>query len=349
MSQDLSIVEGAYFKDILDQPRALIETCAGLRAQPALNDLAARLRQGDFRRVVLTGMGSSYHALHPLNLELVDQGLSPIMMETSELIHYGQRFFDSATLLVAVSQSGRSVEIVRLLEVNRMRASIVAVTNTPESSLVEQANAVVLTRAGEESTVSCKTYVCSLVALRWLADLLGVRSAERTLLEFTTASPAVEKYLAGIDSHVRAFAKELEGVRSLFTVGRGSSLAAVGTGALIVKESDRFHAEGLSSAAFRHGPMEMLNAGMFVLVFGGNLRTRALNERLCMEIRGHGAKAFLCSPDSEFDPARIPDLAESVRPIIEILPVQMITLALAALAGREAGRFEKATKITSTE
>jgi glucosamine--fructose-6-phosphate aminotransferase (isomerizing) len=68
-----------------------------------------------------------------------------------------------------------------------------------------------------------------------------------------------------------------------------------------------------------------------------------------MEIRGHGAKAFLCSPDSEFASARIPDLSESVRPILEILPVQMITLALAALAGHEAGRFEKATKITSTE
>jgi|SRR5208283_168980 len=349
MNQDFSIIEGAYFRDILDQPRALMETWKGLEAQPVLEDLAAQLRHGSFSRVVLTGMGSSYHALHPLNLELVDQGFSPIMMETSELIHYGQRFFDPSTLLVVVSQSGRSAEAVRLLELNQMRASMVAVTNTADSPLAELADAVVSTRAGEESTVSCKTYVCALLALRWLADLLCLRSAERTLMEFTAASSAVKAYLAGTASHVRTLAKELEGVRSLFTVGRGSSLAAAGTGALIIKESDRFHAEGMSSAAFRHGPLEMLNAGIFVLVFAGDSRTRALNERLCMEIRQQGAKAFLCTPDSEFEPARIPDLPGSVRPILEILPVQMITLALAALAGREAGRFEKAAKITSTE
>jgi glucosamine--fructose-6-phosphate aminotransferase (isomerizing) len=326
-----------------------METWRGLEAQPELEDLAVQLRHGNFDRMILTGMGSSFHALNPLNLELVDQLLSPIMMETSELIHYGQRFFDPSTLVIAVSQSGRSAEIVRMLELNRKRASIVGVTNTGDSPLAKLADAVVLTRAGEESTVSCKTYVCTLMVLRWLADQLCLRSTEGTLKEFTAAFPAVKEYLAGTASHVWAFANELQGIRSMFMVGRGSSLATVGTGALTVKESDRFHAEGMSSAAFRHGPMEMLNSGIFVLIFGGDPLIQALNKRLCMEIRGHGAKAFLCSPDSEFASARIPDLSESVRPILEILPVQMITLALAALAGHEAGRFEKATKITSTE
>jgi glucosamine--fructose-6-phosphate aminotransferase (isomerizing) len=349
MNNDFSIIEGAYFKDILDQPNALMDTWTGLKAQPELLDLAVQLRHGNFGRVVLTGMGSSFYALNPLNLELVNQLLSPIVMETSELIHYGQRFFDPSTLLIAVSQSGRSAETVRMLELNRKRASIIGVTNTANSPLAKQADAVALTRAGKESTVSCKTYVCTLMVLRWLADQLCLRSGEDTLMEFKAAVPAVKDYLAGTASHVRAFANELKDIRSMFILGRGSSLAAAGTGALTVKESDRFHAEGLSSAAFRHGPMEMLNSGVFVLVFGGDPRTRALNKRLCMEIRGNGAKAFLCSPDSEFAPARIPDLPESVRPILEILPVQMITLALAALAGREAGRFEKATKITSTE
>jgi glucosamine--fructose-6-phosphate aminotransferase (isomerizing) len=349
MNQDFSIIEGAYLRDILDQPRALRGTLKGLESHPGLEALVAQLRRGGLGRLVLTGMGASYHALHPLNLELIDRGLSPIMMETSELIHYGQRFFEPSTLLVAVSQSGQSAETVRLLELNQKRARIVAVTNTANSPLAEQADAVVLTQAGEESTVSCKTYVCALLALSWLADRLVGRSPEQTLMEAATASSAVETYLAGTVSHVRALAKELEGIGSLFAMGRGRSLAAVGTGALIIKEADRFPAEGMSCAAFRHGPMEMLGPGVLALVFGGDPGTRALNERLCREIRGHGATAILCSPDSEFEPMRIPDLPESVRPVLEILPIQMITLALAALAGREAGRFEKASKITSAE
>lgn len=349
MGSDLSIIEGAYLRDILEQPSAMMETWKGLKAQPALVDLIARLRRGDFTQVVLTGMGSSYHALHPLYLELVDQRLNPIEMETSELIYYGQRFFDSSTLLVAVSQSGRSAEMVRMLELNQKRASVVGVTNHAESPLAKMADAVILTWAGEESTVSCKTYVCALMALKWLADLLCLRNSASTLMDFRAACPAVEDYLAGTASHARAFANELCGIRSLFLVGRGSSLATVGVGALTIKESGRFHAEGMSSAAFRHGPIEMLGPEIFVLVFGGDPRTRALNERLFKEIREYGAKAFLCSSDSEFAPARLPNLPESVRPILEILPVQMITLALGALAGREAGLFERASKITSTE
>jgi glutamine---fructose-6-phosphate transaminase (isomerizing) len=349
LSQDFSIIEGAYFKDILDQPRALRETWKGLKTQPVLEDLASRLRHDNFSRILLTGMGSSYYALHPLNLQLLEQGLNPILMETSELIHYGQRLLDPSTLVVAVSQSGRSAEIVRMLELNRVRASVIGITNTADSPLAELADGVVLTRAGEESTVSCKTYVSTLMALRWLADVLCTRSTERTLLELAAASPAVEEYLGACAHHVWNLADELEGMQHLFLTGRGASLAAVGTGALTIKESDRFHAEGMSSAAFRHGPMEMLHPGMFVLVFGGDAQTRSLNERLCADIREHGAKSFLCSPDSQFMPARISDLSESVRPILEILPVQMITLTLAALAGREAGHFERASKVTSTE
>ena len=127
MSQALSIIEGAYFKDILDQPRALAETLKGLEPQPRLEELGSRLKSGTLARLVLTGMGSSCHALHPLNVELLDRGLSPMLIETSELIHYGLKLLDPSTLVVAVSQSGRSAEIVRLLELNAKRASVIAV------------------------------------------------------------------------------------------------------------------------------------------------------------------------------------------------------------------------------
>jgi glucosamine--fructose-6-phosphate aminotransferase (isomerizing) len=349
VSLDHPIIQGAYFRDILDQPRALSETWASLQRQPAPMEMALRLKQGGFNRVVLTGMGSSYHALHPLYLELVEKGYNPIMMETSELIHYGQRFLDPATLMVAVSQSGRSAETLRLLELNCGRATVIGVTNTEGSPLAELSTMVVLTRAGEEFSVSCKTYVSALMAIRWLADGLCSRNADSTMMELAEAGSAVAGYLSGWSAHVQRFMADLEGVRHLFIVGRGTSMAAAYTGPLTIKEADHFHAEGMSCAAFRHGPMEMLNPEVFVLVYGGDARTRRLNERLFREIQDLGAKAVLCSPDSDYAPACIPASPESVRPILEILPVQMITLALAALDGREAGRFERATKITSIE
>jgi glucosamine--fructose-6-phosphate aminotransferase (isomerizing) len=349
VQSDFSVIEGAYLRDILDQPRALEETLAGLEVSKTLHQLAARLQQGKFKAVVLTGMGSSFHALHPLNIELVNHGLTAMMVETSELLHYGSRLFDPRTLIIAVSQSGQSAEVVRMLEINRGRSAVIAITNTPGSPLAERADATILTQAGQEFSVSCKTYVTALMALQWLGDAVCKRDLRRTRQELKAASPAVRDYLVQWKEHVQELAQMLKGTRHLFLVGRGSSLAAVGTGALIVKESDHFHAEGMSSAAFRHGPFEMLSEETFVLVFVGEHRTRELNQRLFADVRDARRRAELVGEGAASPPCALPSAPRSIHPIVEILPVQMVTLALAAQAGREPGRFELASKVTTRE
>jgi len=349
MRPDLKVIEGRYLGDILQQPQALEDTFAALSPSKELGSLASRLNKGKFQRVVLTGMGSSFHGLHPLNLQLISQGHTAIMVETSELVHYKSRFFDPETLIIAVSQSGQSVEMVRLASANRKRSSVIAVTNTPDSALAKHASAAVLTRAGSEFSVSCKTYVTALMALKWLGDILCQRDSKRTRQELKHAAPAVAAYLADWKDYVESLAEKLKDIRHLFFVGRGASLAAVGTGALIVKEADLFHAEGMSSAAFRHGPFEMLSTEAFVGVFSGDAKTRDLNRRLLTDMKEEGGCAELIGEKGTLECFRLADHGDSLRPILEILPVQMITLALAALAGREPGKFELATKITITE
>jgi glucosamine--fructose-6-phosphate aminotransferase (isomerizing) len=346
---DLRVIEGEYLQDLLDQPQALENTFKSLDRSKELLDLASRLHRRKFQRIVLTGMGSSFHALHPLNLQLIGHGFTAIMVETSELIHYKTRFFDPKTLIVAVSQSGQSVEMLRLAEVNGKRSSVIAVTNTPESPLGKHATAALYTQAGREFSVSCKTYVTALMALKWLGDILCERDVRQSRRELKPASGAVDAYLANWKEDVYRLAERLDRIRHLFLVGRGASLAAVGTGALIVKESDHFHAEGMSSAAFRHGPLEMLSEETLVVVFSGDDRTRNLNHRLLADIQQEGGRAELVGEGAALDCFRLADHSSSVRPIYEILPIQMITLALAARAGREPGKFALATKVTTTE
>jgi len=347
--EDLAMLEGEYLRDILHQPHALEDTLASLETSKPLLDIAARLNKGRFQRVVLTGMGSSFHALHPLNLELISHGLTALMVETSELVHYKNRFFDPKTLIVAASQSGQSAEMVRLAQTNHKRCTVIAVTNTPDSPLAQHANAAVLTKAGNEFSVSCKTYVTALMALKWLGDVLCERDLRRARRELKQACPAVAAYLADWKDYVHTLAQVLKNTRHLFLVGRGASLATVGTGALIVKESDHFHAEGMSSAAFRHGPYEMLGSETFVLVFAGDPKTRDLNQRLLCDIRQQEGRAEIVDKDASLPCCRIAEHGPSIRQILEMLPVQMITLALAAQAGREPGRFELASKVTTTE
>jgi glutamine---fructose-6-phosphate transaminase (isomerizing) len=346
---DLKVIEGAYLRDILDQPQALENTLANLGRLNDLERLATQLSRGKFQRIVLTGMGSSFHALHPLTLQLINHRYTAIMVETSELVHHKNRLFDPKTLIVAVSQSGQSAEMVRLATVNRKRSAVIAVTNTPDSVLAKRATAVLLTQAGNEFSVSCKTYVAALMALKWLGDLLCGRDVKFTRRELKNAAPAVASYLADWKSHVESLTAELKNIRHLFFVGRGASLAAVGTGALIVKEADLFPAEGMSSAAFRHGPFEMLSDEGFVAVFSGDDKARDLNRRLVSDIKENGGRAESVGEDGAIACFRLPDYGESVRNILEIIPVQMVTLALAALTAREPGKFKLATKVTTTE
>jgi glucosamine--fructose-6-phosphate aminotransferase (isomerizing) len=344
---EFSVIEGDYLRDILDQPRALQDTLAALKDDKTLRGVASRLR--DFKAVVLTGMGSSFHALHPLQIELTERGIPALMLETSELVHYHEHLFNRQTLVVVVSQSGQSAEVVRLLQVNGRCSPLVAVTNTADSPLAEEANAAVITRAGTEFSVSCKTYLTALMALRWLSDVFCERDLQQTRNALASTCDAAHQYLAGWKENVEELAQRLNGIRYLFLVGRGPSLAAAGMGGLIIKEAAHFHSEGMSCAAFRHGPWEMLGPATFVLIFGGAEKTRDLNIRLLADIREQSGQAELVSEDSPFRPCALPRVPESVRPILEALPVQMFTLALAAQAGREPGQFERATKITTSE
>ena len=349
MSGDLAVIQGPYLCDILNQPQALSNTLKNLKVSKELRHLVIRLQKGSYESIVLTGMGSSFHALHPLHLQLIRAGFHSVMAESSELVHYQGRLLDRKNLIVAVSQSGRSAEILRLLKSNRGRSAIIGVTNTPDSPLAKQAGATIVTDAGEEFSVSCKTYVASLLALRWLAEVMC--GGELSMLErdLKTAASSTAKYLDGWKTHVEQLGDRLKDMRRLFLVGRGPSLAAVGTGSLIIKEADHFSAEGMNSAAFRHGPFEMLGSGTFVAVYAGESKTRELNRGLLQDIRERQGEAEWMGQDSDFPPCILPRAPRSVVPILEILPVQMITLALGAQMGREAGKFTFCSKVTTKE
>jgi glucosamine--fructose-6-phosphate aminotransferase (isomerizing) len=332
--------DNLYVRDLLDQPRALRATIGGLELTPALEAVVS----GSYDAVVLTGMGSSYHGLHPLNLRLIEHGLRPVMVETSELLHHAPRLLEGRVLLVAVSQSGRSVEIVRLLDREGPRPAAIGVTNSADSPLATKTDAAVVTRAGPESTVACKTYASTLAALDWLGAVLCRQKPNRLVDEVEQTARLAEQYLANWKEHVQVLLPLLEGVRHVFLVGRGASLASAGNGALILKESSHVHAEGMSGASFRHGPIEMMREDVFVLVFSGAPATVALTEKLALDIRGAGWRAALAGESAEPGPFRLP-----ASPILEMLPVQMMSLALATLAGHEPGRFTIGTKVTTIE
>lgn len=335
--------------DILEQPQALQQTLDGLRISEPLTPFVQGLTREQYRRIVVTGMGSSFCAAQPLILRLISQGLHAQAIETSELIHHATALIEPRTLIVAISQSGESVEVVQLMELAKNKAAILGVTNSAESALARQSAAVILTRAGQETSVSCKTYVATLAALCWLGDQFSRERQNQQFAQLAGVPDCAGRYLSKYQNHIDRLMELLDGIQYLILTGRGVSLAAAQGGALIIKESARFPAEGMSSAGFRHGPLEMISPHVLVVVYAGLGETAKLNLRLAQEVNDWGGQAQVVQVGDDGSPFHLPSFTPASLPILEILPAQMLALALAARQGFEAGRFVHIGKITRTE
>ena len=342
----------AYVDDILQQPDALRATIAAFHESHfgEVRQLAERLATGALNSVVLTGMGSSYHVLRPLMLELIAHGIPAQSVEASELIHFSPNLLTPRTLVVAVSQSGQSIEMLRLLDLARGRGPLIGVTNTAESSLAAGSDAVLLTRAGREHSVSCKTYITALAALAILGDLLTGKDPGDLLPALEACADAMAQYLSHWDTLVESAQRTMNGISFLILAGRGPSLAAAQTGGLIIKEAAQFPAEGMSCAAFRHGPLELASPKMLALVYEGTGPTRQLNARLVQDVQEMGGRSELIAMDSgRTGLFSLPAVAERCLPLMEILPAQLTSVALAVLNNHSPGSFERAAKTTVVE
>jgi glutamine---fructose-6-phosphate transaminase (isomerizing) len=185
--------------------------------------------------------------------------------------------------------------------------------------------------------------------LALLAEMLTTGEPRPALEELQSIPGLSETYLAQWQTHVSEAKEALSGTRYLVLAGRGTSLAAAGTGGLIIKESAHFPSEGMSSAAFRHGPLEMASPELFVLVFSGIGPGATLNRQLVEDVITAGGKPALVGVSESHGVFCLPRVAWRGLPLLEILPVQMVSLALAELGGREAGLFSHASKVTETE
>lgn len=339
-----------YILDILSQPETL--KTALERFDPApLAPLANGIRDQDFDRILITGMGGSLYASYPVWLTLANSRLPVLWVDTAELIHHTHALVTSKTLLWIFSQSGKSAEIVSAIDLDRMAkpAAFIATVNDLESPLAKAAQVYVPIHAGTEHTVSTRTYVNTLAVGQLAAlALLGknVETARQGLLQ--TAS-AIETYLTDWEHRVQQLGTAVGFPRRLALLGRGASLAATYAGALILGEASKFMATPYQAGEFRHGPLELATPELTVLLFAGPQETRDLNLRLLGDLHGYRVNAFWVGPEQSEWQIEIPEVPAIGLPLMEILPLQLLTIHFAEQIGVEPGKFFRTGKITLAE
>jgi len=341
-----------YISDILAQPDALREAVDKFHAR-SLDSIRQRLKDGEFDRIVITGMGASYNAAYPAYLELCRQSVPVMLVNAAELIHYMDGMIGTRTLLWANSQSGRSAELLRLLEriESAPPACTLACVNDESSPLASATDVCLPIHAGTETTVSTKTYT-NMLATNLLVslNLTGVALNNLKNQILSTADKAAS-YLKDWQAHVAHIDSLLGKFEELFIVGRGLSMSTVWNGALICKEASKYAVEGMNAADFRHGPMELISPNLTALVLAGSPTTSALNQNLATDIIEHEGRALWIDsqPDAQLSTIVHPETAELTRPLIEILPLQLLTIALAERNGIQPGHFRVIGKVTASE
>lgn len=249
-------------------------------------------------------------------------------------------------LAIAVSQSGRTPEIVTVLA--RLRAAgarAVAITNEASSPLAEAAEVVVDLRAGEERAVpATKTFTAQVAAFALLAEALG--RVPWTRAELATLPEAVAAALSDT-SHPEAVASDIGDRESLIAAGRGYLYSAALEAALKLKETTSIHAEGYSSADLRHGPIAVVGAGFPVVAFVAPGPTAADMTELVGTLRRRGARVYVVAAAQAAD-LPVPETPEPLMPIPAAVRSQQVAHALAVLRGLDPDEPPGLTKITPT-
>lgn len=341
-----------YIQDILAQPAALRLALSNFSVEN-LGRVQQGLDQNEFDRILVTGMGASYNAAYPAYLDLTSLPIPVMLVNAAELLHYSAGQIGGRSLLWLNSQSGRSIEVVRLLEKAQAAppACILASVNDIESPLAVAADACLPIHAGEEATVSTRTYLNMLATNLLAAVALRGGDLQAAKEKLAAAADAIQEYLSGWQAALSELDAILGPVNKLIILGRGVSLAAVWNGSLINKEAAKCTFEGMNSADFRHGPLELAAPDLTVLVFAGAPKTAGLNRDLALEVIRLGGRALWIArePDPVLPTLRLPAVDELALPLVEILPLQMLTILMAQRNGLEAGKFRHVPKITLRE
>lgn len=349
----------AYLGELFQQPEALRRAVGEFPSQgvEAFERTRKRLEFGDFDNIILTGMGASLHGCYPLWLTLTNSLSVPsTVWDASELVHFASGAITEKTLLIAVSQSGESAELQRLTKLKRRPGMAIGITNGDDNTLARWADLPLFTRAGDEATVSNKTYITGLAVLHLLGCRLVGRSLEAARDALLGIARDLEGLLDNVEARIDQAAQSFADTDCLAFIGRGHGLASARAGSLITQEASKLSCAAYSGGGFRHGPVELMMSGFSAVIFAGTGELGALNRRLAREICEAGGHVLLIS-SSETDRAatggmsviQVPAVEPALSPILEIIPVQFLTIPLALARGHEPATFERANKITAVE
>jgi len=356
------------FKEIMEQPEALRRAIF-----PRIKDGAVYFEDfgltedyiRNIRKVYIVACGSSYHVgmVGKYNLERLTR--KPVEVALASEFRYMDPIVDENTLVVAISQSGETLDTMAALrEAKRLGAKVLSIVNVVGSSIARESDVVLYTWAGPEIAVATtKAYstqmaVIDLLAL-YFARVLGTigETEYREALEEMLRLPGkMEAVLADRDD-IQYFASQYFNHNSVFFIGRNVDYALGLEGSLKLKEISYIHSEAYASGELKHGTISLIEDGTLVVALGtyGKLFEKAMSN--VVEVKSRGADVLALTTESHRSEMAktanavmtIPDTHDLLLPSLGVVPLQLFAYYVALMRGCDIDKPRNLAKSVTVE
>ncbi|AOR32588.1 glutamine--fructose-6-phosphate aminotransferase [Streptomyces fodineus] len=359
-------------KEIAEQPKAVADTLLG-RIDPSgsLTLDEVRISPSELReidKVVIVACGTAFHAGLIAKYAIEHWTRIPCEVELASEFRYRDPILDGRSLVIAISQSGETMDTLMALRHAREQGSkVLAICNTNGSTIPRESDAVLYTHAGPEVAVaSTKAFLTQLVACYLVALYLGqVRGTkwgdeiQAVIKDLSRISEEVERVLDTMEP-VRALARTLATKSTVLFLGRHVGYPVALEGALKLKELAYMHAEGFAAGELKHGPIALIEEDVPVVVVVPSPRGRSvLHDKIVsniQEIRARGARTIVIAEEGDEAVVpyadhliRIPATPTLLQPLVATVPLQVFACELATARGNEVDQPRNLAKSVTVE
>ncbi|NJC70173.1 glutamine--fructose-6-phosphate transaminase (isomerizing) [Planosporangium thailandense] len=359
-------------KEIAEQPQAIADTLRGRLSETGEITLdEVRLSDQDLRdvdKVFIVACGTAYHAGMVAKYAIEHWTRIPCEVELASEFRYRDPVLDRSTLVVAISQSGETMDtLMALRHAKEQKARVLAICNTNGSTIPRESDAVLYTHGGPEIAVaSTKAFLtqlvaCYLVGLH-LAQVRGVMYADEVaaVVEQLRGTPSkVNKVLEQMEP-VRELSRDLASSRSVLFIGRHVGYPVALEGALKLKELAYMHAEGFAAGELKHGPIALIEQGTPVVCVVPSARGRGvLRDKVVsniQEVRARGARTVVIAEEGDDAVAAyadhlilVPPTPTLLAPLVTTVPLQVLACEIAAARGHDVDQPRNLAKSVTVE
>jgi glucosamine--fructose-6-phosphate aminotransferase (isomerizing) len=359
-------------KEIAEQPQAIADTLLGRlseRGEIVLDEV--RLTDQDLRdvdKVFIIACGTAYHSGLVAKYAIEHWTRIPCEVEFASEFRYRSPVLDRSTLVIAISQSGETMDtLMALRHAKEQKARVLAICNTNGSTIPRESDAVLYTHGGPEIAVaSTKAFLTQLVACYLiglhLAQVRGVMYADEVaaVVSRLRRTPDNLRELLGNMEQVRALARELKTASTLLFIGRHVGYPVALEGALKLKELAYMHAEGFGAGELKHGPIALIDQGTpVVCVVPSPAGRGVLHDKIIsniQEVRARGARTIVIAEEGDDavrpyadDLITVPRTPTLLAPLMTTVPLQILACEIAAARGHDVDQPRNLAKSVTVE